>query len=121
MYKQIDLATWKRKDIFNLFKTYPDPYFNTTFEVDVSNLYRQCRYKGFSFFLCYLYLSNKAALSVEGFKLRFKGDQVISYDKLDLGSTTLLPDNTFTFCYYNYEKELTSFFENGQKACRYLI
>ena len=116
MYKEIDLATWKRKDIFNLFKTYADPYFNTTFEVDVSNLYRQCRYKGFSFFLCSLYLSNKAASSVEGFKLRFKKDQVVCYDKLDLGSTILLPDNTFTFCYFNYEKELTSFLKNGQKA-----
>ncbi len=116
MYKEIDLTTWKRKDIFNLFKTYADPYFNTTFEVDVSNLYRQCRYKGFSFFLSSLYLSTKAASAIEGFKLRFKGEAVVCYDKIDFGSTILLGDNTFTFCYFKYEEDMISFLKNGQKA-----
>ena len=120
MFKEIDLTTWKRKDIFNLFKTYDDPYFNSTFEVDVSNLFRQCRYKGYSFFLSSLYLSNKAANAIDGFKLRFKDGGVICYDTIDLGSTILLENNTFTFCYFNFETEIHSFLENGQKAIEQL-
>lgn len=115
-YKEINIEKWKRKDIFKLFKTYNDPYFNITFEVDVSNLYRQCRYHKHSFFLASLYLSNKAANAVDGFKLRFFGDKVIAYDKIDLGSTILLGDNTFTFCYFDYIEDFEKFHSAGQMA-----
>ena len=115
-YSEISIESWKRKDIFKLFKTYDDPYFNITFEVDVSNLYRQCRYKNYSFFLASLYMSTKAANAIDGFKLRFKEEQVIQYDKIDFGSTILLEDNTFTFCYFEYLEDFEAFHAQGSIA-----
>ncbi len=114
-YKEINIQNWKRKDIFMLFKNYDDPYFNITFEVDVSHLYRQCRYKKISFFLASLYFSTKAANVIEGFKLRFKEEKVICYDKVDLGSTILLENQTFTFCYFDFVNDFSVFHNNGRK------
>ena len=39
MEKQIDLSSWKRKEIFDFFSHASNPYYMVTFRIDVAPLY----------------------------------------------------------------------------------
>jgi len=115
MYKEIDLNNWKRKSQFDFFKDYDIPFFNITADVDVTNLHRFCKSQKSPFFLSLLFYSTKAINEIEEFRYRIKGDGVICYDKIDAGSTILMDDNTFSFCYFEYIDDLQQFIEVGNK------
>ena len=51
MYKEINTETWKRKNQYDHFKDFDDPFFNITSNVDVTLLYDFCKKEELSFFL----------------------------------------------------------------------
>lgn len=111
---QIDLETWKRREHFQFFRGYEQPFWNVTAEVDVTALLERCRQPGGpSFFLAALYLSLKAANAVEELRLRLCGDGVVLHDVLHGGSTVLRPDETFTFAYFDFAPDFPSFAETA--------
>jgi len=120
MYKEIDLNNWNRKSQFDFFKDYDIPFFNITANVDVTNLYQFCKNKNLPFFLSSLFFLTKAINEIEEFRYRIKGDGVICYDKIDAGSTILMDDNTFGFCYFEYIDDLQQFIDAGNKEIEIL-
>lgn len=114
MPQKIDIDTWKRKDLFNFFKEYQDPFFNITGQVDVTELYYQCREDGHSLFLSSLYFAVHTANLIEEFRMRLKDGELFVYDRIEAGCTILHEDNTFGFCYFPYEGSLNKFVEQGR-------
>ncbi len=117
MFKQIDLKTWKRRQQFELFRHYEQPFFNICAEVDVSQVVRACRgADGPSFFLASLYLSLVAANEIKElrYRLRGAGDQVIEHQVIHGGSTVLLPNETFGFAYFDYHPRFSQFAATAQ-------
>lgn len=114
MPQKIDIDNWKRKDLFNLFKEYEDPFFNITGQVDVTELYYQCKEDGHSFFLSSLYFAIHAANLIEEFRIRLKGDGLLMHDRIEAGCTVLHEDDTFGFCYFPYEGSLSEFVKKGR-------
>jgi len=115
MYKKIDIENWDRKAQYYFFKDYDNPFFNLCTEVDVTNLLKYSRENGLSFFITSMFASQKAVNGTENFRLRIKDGSVILYDKVDGGSTVLNPDNTFSFCYFEYH-ETFDLFGSGMNA-----
>ncbi|MCK5781094.1 MAG: hypothetical protein KAH10_00755 [Flavobacteriales bacterium] len=104
MFKKIDLDTWKRKDQYDLFKNYENPFFNITANVDVTNLVRYCNENKESFFVNSLYIGAKVNNEIEEFRTRIRGEEVIVHEKVNFGAPILHDNNTFTFCYFNYNE-----------------
>jgi len=73
----LDLTTWPRKQHFDFFRGFDNPFFNVCVPVDVTALGAFCRAEGVSFFLGYLHLSTRAANAVESFRYRLRGDRVL--------------------------------------------
>jgi len=105
----LDLAAWPRRPHFELFRGYDNPFFNVCVPVDVTELRRLTRAEGLSFFIASLYLSTRAANAVEPFRYRLRGDQVLIHEVIHPGSTVLLPDDTFTFGYFEYTDDFGRF------------
>lgn len=61
MKRKIDIEHWERKELFNFFKDFDEPYY------------------GISFFLYYLYLVLKAVNRTEAFKYRIEDDNWIRF------------------------------------------
>lgn len=120
MYQEIDLNKWNRKSQFDFFKDYDIPFFNITANVDVTNLHRFCKNRNLPFFLSSLFFSTKAINEIEEFRYRIKDNGVICYDKIDAGSTILMDDNTFSFCYFEYIDDVRQFIEVGNKEIEIL-
>ncbi|MCB9314553.1 MAG: chloramphenicol acetyltransferase [Lewinellaceae bacterium] len=115
MYSTIDLPNWPRSATFEFFKNYDDPFFNITGPVDVTALHARCKATDASFFLRSLHAVVQAANDVEAFQLRLLNDQLIRYEVVHVGSTVLMPDNTFRFCYFDYQPDPVLFEQEGQQ------
>jgi len=115
MKQKVDIENWVRKEHFQLFNQFDDPYYGVCVNIDCTNAYRFAKEKGISFFLYSLYQSLNAAHRVEAFKYRIEGDEVFIYDQIDAGSTIGRSNGTFGFVRVFYSADLTEFITEAAK------
>lgn len=113
MKKRIDVANWARREHFEHFRRYEEPYHGVVFEVDMTATYEAAKARGQSVFLHYLYRTVRAAQAVEAFRLRLEGEAVYCYERLHAGSTLARRDHTFGFGFIPYHEEVDVFVANG--------
>ncbi|TCZ73686.1 chloramphenicol acetyltransferase [Flaviaesturariibacter aridisoli] len=109
MPRPIDLATWPRRDHFQFFRRFEEPFFGLCVELDCTAAYRRVKEEGTSFFLHYLWCSLKAANETEPFRYRISGDEVLEYESVHASPTINRPDGTFGFAYMDYQSDRTVF------------
>ena len=80
MEKQIDLSSWKRKEIFDFFSHASNPYYMVTFRIDVAPLYAYVKEHHLSFYYSLVYLCTQAINDVEAFRYTIRGEQVFYLD-----------------------------------------
>ncbi len=103
MRKEIDITSWSRKDHYNFFKGFEEPFFGVTVEIDCEKAYNHCKTNNESFFLYYLYQSLNAANQVDPFRYRIVEDEVYEYDSVHASPTINRPDGTFGFAYMDFQ------------------
>ncbi len=116
--KEFDIENWARKSQYNFFKAYKDPFFNVTVNLDVTNLYTFCKKHNLSFSLACLFVAIKSINEISEFKLRLKNDKVYQFDRVNIGSTILNDDNTFSFCDFPYQSSILEFDKVGKKVIK---
>lgn len=115
----LDLDAWPRREHFEFFRRYEQPFFNICAEVDVAGLVRRCRAPGGpSFFLASLFFSLTAVNEVEELHYRIRGDGVLVHDVVHGGSTVLRRDGTFDFAYFDFVPDLDRFVREGAEVLR---
>lgn len=112
--KKIDLVNWSRKNHFELFQTYDNPQFSVAADVDCTNLYNYTKQNKISFYLAYLFISNKITNEIDEFKLRIEDDDVFLYDMLHPSSTIAKKDETFGFAYFTTTERFQEFHRNSK-------
>jgi chloramphenicol O-acetyltransferase type A len=114
--RYVDIENWDRRAAFEYFRGFDDPFFNLTAPVDATGLYRFARRSGRSFALLSLFCSLRAANSVPEFRIRlFEGD-VVEFETVHATQTILNDDDTFSFCYFEYSHDPSSFESAGRLA-----
>lgn len=113
-FTKINKGGWDRKSTFDYFSQFELPFFNITANIDVSALKTLCEEKGYSFFLASLFYAMKAANDIDAFKLRIRGEEIIRYNNIHIGSTIQFDDKSFGFCYFPYLKSLEDFVTTGR-------
>lgn len=114
MPEYLDTEAWSRRHLFRLFKDYDDPYFNVCADVDVTALLACARERGLSCFVAYHFLSTKTANEIESFRYRLRGERVLVHERVHAGTIVLLPDDSFTFVYFNFTEEFKPFHETAR-------
>lgn len=109
MYTTIDLNSWKRKEHFEFFRRFNDPFWGITTEVECTGLYNRCKREKGSFFLYNLHAILQAVNQVEEFRYRIVGDQVAIYDLIGASPTIGREDETFGFGLFEYRESLDEF------------
>jgi chloramphenicol O-acetyltransferase type A len=107
--QKVDVERWIRRDHFNFFRTFEEPYHGVCVRVDCTAAYAAAKRRGCSFFLYYLYQSVAAAQPIENFRYRIVGEDVYLYDRVDAGSTIGRSDGTFGFGRMPYRETLEEF------------
>lgn len=112
-YLTLNPENWERKEIFQFFLPYEDPFFSITVPVDVTDLNRCCKEKGASFFLHYFHAALRALNQIQAFRLRFAGEELRDYNTIHAGCTVSRLDRTFGFGFFPYAESRNTFVENG--------
>ena len=115
---KFDINSWNRKTQHEFFKDYDDPYFNLTTNFDVTKLYDFCKENNISFFLACLYFAIETANEILEFRLRIIDDQIFEFDSIDIGSTVLNDDNSFSFCYFKRQASISKFNKSGKEILK---
>lgn len=117
MPRYLEIETWNRRQHFEFFKGFDNPFFNVCARVNVTPLLDLVRAaESISFFISYHFLSMRAANDVEPFRYRLRGDRVIVHDQIHAGTTLLLADESFTFVYFDYTKDFETFHTRARES-----
>ena len=115
MRQLFDLENWPRKDHFNFFNRFEEPFFGVVVDIDCNIAYDKCKKEGMGFFLYYLHCALMAANSIENFRLRIEDDQVYIYDQAHASAVINRPDGTFGFSYIDYSPSFEAFQAGAKK------
>src|SRR2546423_1977151 len=110
MPEYLDVESWHRRDLYNFFRNYQNPYCNVCTRIEITKLVEAVRARqdaGLS--LAYHYFALRAANETEPFHYRLENDRIVVYEVINGGTTVLLPNETFTYAYFNYYPEFERF------------
>lgn len=113
MKRKLDIASWNRKEHYEFFSLFEEPYFGITARVDCTIAYHTTKSNGTSFFLYYLYRALKAANTIDNFRYRIVDNEVYEYERIDACPTIKRLEGTFGFSFMEYHKDETIFYDNA--------
>lgn len=117
MAEYLDLANWSRRELFEFFIGYTNPYFNVCARVDVTKLVALVRNRpDVRISLALHYFALRVANEIEPFRYRLKDDNVFVYDVVNGGTTVLLPNESFAYAYFDYRPDFDKFVSEAGKA-----
>jgi chloramphenicol O-acetyltransferase type A len=106
---QIDLKTWERGPLYDLFRNFSEPFHGVCLRVDCTEAFRYAKDSRISVFLTLLHRSLTAAHLVENFTTRIVDGAVWKYATIHGGSAVGRSDGTIGFGHYIYQPELDAF------------
>lgn len=112
MRQKLNLETWNRKEHFEFFNQFEEPFFGVTVQIDCTKAYQNAKKIGVSFFTYYLFKTLVSVNQIENFRYRIHEKEVFIYDKISASVTILRNDNTFGFSFMEFESEIHDFKKN---------
>ena len=106
---QIDLKTWERGPLYELFSSFSEPYHGVCLRVDCTETFRYAKDSRISVFLSLVHRSLIAAHQVENFRTRIVEGAVWKYTTIHGGSAVGRANGTIGFGHYPYHPELVPF------------
>ena len=117
MSEFLDLESWSRRELFEFFIGYANPYFNVCTVVDVTRLKAfVAQQPGMKISLAIHYFALRLANEIEPFRYRLKDGKVFVYDVVHGGTTVLLPNESFAYAYFDYQRDFESFTRGMRQA-----
>lgn len=119
MPKYLDIETWTRRDLFEFFRGYEKPHFNICTRIDVTGLLNLLRDRpDVSVSLAYLYFALRVANEIEPFRYRLKEGKVFVHDVINGGTTVLLPNESFSYAYFDYHEDFEEFSQGAAQSIK---
>ncbi len=111
----VDIDSWVRKDAWQFFKDYQDPFFNISTRLDVGPLVNYSKSTGQKFNLRFLHILISSIHEVPEFCMRIEDDKVWQYRTLKCGITVKHEDGRFSFTYLPFYSEPHEFVQKSDE------
>ncbi|NUY80246.1 chloramphenicol acetyltransferase [Flavobacterium sp. MAH-1] len=105
----LDLDSWPRKEHFDFFRKFSEPFFGSVVTIDCTNAYDRAKTEGVPFFVYYLHKTLIAANEVEPFRYRVDGGQVVIHDRIDASATIARENASFGFSLIKFYEDIERF------------
>ena len=115
MKRKLDLDSWNRKEHFEFFKKFNEPFYNLNLDVECSEGLAIIKAEGHSVFAWYLHKAMMASNDVKEFRYRIEEDEVYEYDIIHASPTIGRVDGTFGFGQVNFTADFNEFQDHLQK------
>jgi chloramphenicol O-acetyltransferase type A len=113
--QKIDISTWYRKEHFDFYRTFEQPFFNVCATVDVSKTLNYCKENKLSFFIFSLFLLGYTANQIEPFRCRINKNEIDVHDELEISCNVLNNDESFSFCEFGGCSEFDLFYQHAEQ------
>ncbi|MCV6631583.1 MAG: CatA-like O-acetyltransferase [Flavobacteriaceae bacterium] len=113
--RKIDFENWNRKEIFQHFKRFDDPYFSVLVSIEVTTAYLQAKEKEMPFFALLLHACLSAMVEVEPLRMRELDGEIVVFDTLHASATMMHADETIGFTFVRYDTNISIFVRNYLK------
>ena len=107
--KVINIDKWKRKEYFNFFSEYDEPFFGIVSEIECTKAMQSAKESGVSFFSYYLHQSISAVNEIDEFKYRMEDGEVVVFDAIHASATIGRKDESFGFSFTQFSTDFTEF------------
>lgn len=118
MRTEIDKENWVRKEQFEFFNTFEEPYWGLTANVDCTIAYRKAKEKNYSFFLYYLFKSLKTVNHIDELKMRVVDEKIYLYDIINASPVIDRDNGTFGFARINYYADIEKFMKEAKEEVK---
>ena len=115
MKTKIDISNWNRKEHFEFFSAFDEPFFGITTSIDCTIAMKKAKEIQIPFFVYYLHKTLEAINKVENFRLRIENKRVYLYDEIDASATIMREDKTFGFSFMKFHEDIYEFNKIAQK------
>ncbi|GAA6153168.1 CatA-like O-acetyltransferase [Pseudoteredinibacter isoporae] len=102
---KIDLATWSRREHFEFYREFQEPYWGCCVDLEISKLLQRSKEQGFSFTAALLFAATKAANQIDNLRYRLVGDDVIAFDTVHISNVFMRANTLFSFGYVEYRND----------------
>ncbi len=112
MKKEIDLKTYKKRNQFYYFSTFPNPSYGLDVDIDATNIILYKDKRNISFFPIFLYLLTKAVNSVYELHLREEDNHIYYYDSIEPTWTVMGKEDVYVNVGCPFVEDMDSFIKN---------
>ena len=109
MEHPVDLSTWSRAAQFHFFRTFERPHFAVTSRIDVTPLMTRLKPAGTSPYRACLYAIGAGIHAVPELLMRFRGDNVVRHDAVELSMTVPTKSGSFSYGYVAFDEDFARF------------
>ena len=113
MTSHVELSDWSRKEIYDYYKSYDDPFFSICTQLDVTQFVKFTKARRYPFSLCLVYLSLHQANLHDSFRFRIMNDEVVLVNAVNAAMTVLHANDCFDYCFFQYHKEFFEFLSSA--------
>jgi chloramphenicol O-acetyltransferase type A len=107
--RDIDIQTWARREHFQTYLAFQQPYFGLCANVDLTSFYTYTQQQGYSLNISIIYVLTRAANVIPEFRYRIRGTGVIEHEVVHPSTTVLVEGDLFSFCTIEYEQDFSAF------------
>lgn len=111
-YQLINLQTWHRREQYEFFRTFDEPFTGVVVEVNVSKLYPLAKEMNRSFFQMYLHRCLQAIKLTPALRLRIVEGEIRKYDEVHASAVIMRSDGSFGFSHIKYAENFGNFSEH---------
>ena len=105
----LDFEQWPRKQHFELFQQFTQPYFNVCVQLNAKKLYTACKQANIAFFHGYIYCLLKVCHKYEPMMLRIINQKPCYLSATRASVVELADDESFRFSYFKLHESLNKF------------
>ncbi len=110
--QKINLTTYPRKSTYEAFLHHEIPVLSTTCEIDITELYKFRQQYTLRLFPLLAFMIDKTINEIEAMKHRIIDEELYACDVIHPSFTTLLPNNTISFCDAIHMDDAKIFYEH---------
>lgn len=107
--KKIDLSNYPRKEHFEFFGQFDEPFFGVTVDVECGKAMQYCKEESISFYQFYTFQILKSINEVPELRHRLIDGEIFDMEEIHVSSTVLREDKTFGFSKILYKNSFVEF------------
>ncbi len=98
-YTELDLATWSRREHFDFFSGFSEPYFQVCVPLKLHGLFQVCKAQGLGFSHHLLYALQQSIQGYAPMRYRLQDNKPVCVDFTHISAVVLGDDDGFRFAY----------------------